>query len=41
MSKSESESCYSCGKKNPEYQLDDRPLCGECYQREKKLVLAE
>jgi len=33
--------CYSCGKNEQEYVLDDRPLCCECYQREKKLALGD
>ncbi len=36
MAVDNSNKCYSCGKNEPEYLLDDRPLCCDCYNREKK-----
>ncbi len=27
--------CAGCGDKNPEYVIDDRPLCFDCYKAEK------
>lgn len=33
--------CYSCGESEPEYVLDDRPLCWKCYQREEKLAVGD
>ena len=29
------EECAGCGEKNPEYVLDDRHLCVDCYRAEK------
>lgn len=29
------EECAGCGEKNPEYVLDDRHLCFDCYRAEK------
>jgi len=29
------ESCYSCGKTEAEFVLDDRNLCSKCYKQEK------
>ncbi len=31
----EMDECANCGEKNPEYNLDDRQLCYDCYRAEK------
>ncbi len=30
--------CAGCGQWNPEYNLDDKPLCLDCYKAEKALL---
>ena len=30
--------CDLCEEKDPEYELDGRPLCCKCYQREMKFA---
>ncbi len=32
------ENCAGCGEKNPEYSLDDRQLCCDCYNAEQRYL---
>jgi hypothetical protein len=32
------QTCGGCGQLNPEYVLDDKPLCFDCYKVEKALT---
>jgi hypothetical protein len=32
------QTCAGCGQWNPEYALDDKPLCLDCYRAEKALL---